>query len=435
MNRFWQLLLTAIETLGFIVGLAIVKPPLALAPPTEITAFGLESLNSIQSLEELKQLRDRLLSKTETITQSDEPIKDELRQTVQALEIKIHLEQQARENLAAAMSLATQAVDRTKDEQPSLDLLQDAESLWLQAIAQLEKIPQQTLLSPIAEQKIAQYKKHYQSIAYQVDVAQSYFLKLIATRMGNPDRVSITVCQVSDGDCRYWRGDTYPASAASLIKVPIAIALMEKVTSENISLDTKIKVSRGNYTEDPEGANIWSGREHTLRELLLRTIDRSSNIATNQLIDYLGRDYINQVLRDRGYTFTLVDRKLVGNRIYPSNAGGSQINRIVTRELTDMMVKIYNQEHPGDNVLLDALVRQSDRELGYQALSDSSEQWIGEKTGKNSKVLGTTVGVLIRKAYKERYVITITHDYNSNPQTIRQGIRDIVDHIALQGHL
>jgi beta-lactamase class A len=433
MHWFWKLFLTMGETLGFIVGLAILRPPLALAPPTEITAFGINSLDSIQSLEQLAQLRDRLINKLKITTQFDQPTIDDLKQQVQVLEIKIYLEKQARKNLATARNLATQAVEQVKDKPMSLAELQEAESLWQKAITQLENIPQESLFFSIAEQKIREYEKYYQAIVYQVDEAKSDFLESIATRMDNPNRVSITVCRVANSRCRYWRGDTYPASAASLIKVPIAIALMEKVSSENISLDTKIKVSRGNYTEEPEGANIWSGREHTLRELLFRMIDHSSNIATNQLIDYLGRDYINQVLRDRGYTATFVERKLVGNRIFPANAG-SQINRIATRELTDMMVTIYNQEHPGDEVLLEALVKQSDRELGYQALRDSSQQWMGEKTGNNSKVLGTTVGVAIGKRRKEPYIITITHDYNSNPQTIRQGIGDIVDYIAQQGH-
>lgn len=43
------------------MGLATLRPPLALAPPTEISIFGLQSLDNIQSIEELEQLRDRFV--------------------------------------------------------------------------------------------------------------------------------------------------------------------------------------------------------------------------------------------------------------------------------------------------------------------------------------------------------------------------------------
>jgi len=97
-----------------------------------------------------------------------------------------------------------------------------------------------------------------------------------------------------------------PVSPASLIKVPIAVALMQKVETEKISLNKEVFVNRGNFTED-SSTKILSPKNYPLKTLLEEMIDRSSNTATNQLIDYLGWDYINQFLDNRGYEVTRVN--------------------------------------------------------------------------------------------------------------------------------
>jgi beta-lactamase class A len=437
----WQWLLIGMSAAGLSLGFAFLQAPIALAPATEIEAPGLPDLSELASLAELYQVRDRLL---EQVQNAHNPNRSPsaglmthqllLSQAVQTVQIKIHIEETAQAHFEQAMQLAKQAVIKGKGKEQTLASLQQAEALWNDAIAQLQTISDETLIAAQAQQKRQEYGQYRDQIAYKVDVAQSSFLGEIAGNISRPDRVRIAVCQVSTRDCRYWNGDEPPDSAASLIKVPIAIALMDKVTREGIDLDTQITVSRGNYTEDPQGSKIWPGQEHSLRELLFRMIDHSSNIATNQLIDYVGWDYINQVMRDRGYEQTQVHYKLVGEHTYPANAGTAP-NRITAAELTHMMVGIYNQEHPGDDVLLDALVRQYDWDFGYKALQRSPGNWAGEKTGQNSRVIGTTVAVNFGGVGGEVYVITLTIDRSANPRLLHQGIRDIVAHIDQQGHL
>lgn len=442
MDWVWRALLVTANTVGLIMGLAVVQAPLALAPPTEVTLPDLPRLAQAQSLEDLYQLQDRLQRQLSDVLQQ-QPSPEvtaateqalALQQAIQALDIKIHVETSAQAEFDRATAIALKAVDAGRHISPSVTDLQAIESTWSEAIAILKEIPQDTLIADTARQKVAEYTQQRQVIAQRIDLAQSLFLQKIAADIGDPNQVAITVCQVSSHDCRHWNGDQPPASAASLIKVPIAIALMQKVSDENLSLDTKILITRGNYTEDPQGVNIWPDEEYTLRELLLRMIDHSSNIATNQLIDYLGRDYINQVLRDRGYKTTFVDYKMVGEETYPANAG-SQPNLITTNELTDMMVGIYSQELPGHEVILDGLVRQYDWDLGYKALTGSEARWVGEKTGQNSRALGTTVAVNIGGIDGDRYVISIILSHSSNQEAIRQGIRAVVDHILEQGSL
>jgi beta-lactamase class A len=154
-------------------------------------------------------------------------------------------------------------------------------------------------------------------------------------------------------------------------------------------------------------------------------IDRSSNTATNQLIDYLGWDYINQFLDTRGYEVTRVKFKLMGEKIMPTNPGFGR-NRVTANELTEMMVQIYNGETPGAKQLIEILNGQYDRALGFAALQGTKVQWLGEKTGQNSLVLGTTLAMSIDG---EAYVMTVI-DTRSGDLQMRQSISKIADYIS-----
>jgi beta-lactamase class A len=344
-------------------------------------------------------------------------------QTLQAVEIRIQIEETAREKWGEAIRQANQALELQQSSSSSTETLQQIYTTWQSAIDALREVPDQSLMTKAAQEKLNAYETNLELAAYNYDTARSGFLEAIAERTGLPiEDVHITVCHI-DGECRRLNGNVPLASPASLIKVPIAVALMEKVTSAGINLDTKILVNRGNYTED--ASDIWVGVEYSLRKLVMRMINQSSNIATNQFIDYLGRDYINQVMRDRGYNVTFVDYKVVGENTYPANAG-SIPNRSTTNELTEMMRQIYRQEHRGDDVLIDALTTQYDTVLAHDGLKGTNATWMGEKTGQNSKVLGTTYAF---KIAQEMYIATIALDYSGNERAIRQCVKDIAKHI------
>lgn len=247
-------------------------------------------------------------------------------------------------------------------------------------------------------------------------------LKQIATESGLSDRAKITVCTLKR-DCWHLRGDEPPTSPASLAKVPIAVALMHKVVTEKIDLEIPIAVTPGNFTED--ASEIQTEESYPLWKLLAEMLVHSSNIAPNQLIDYLGRDYINQVLQENGYQVTRVHAKFTGDRIVPAEVGTEQ-NTLTSNELATMMVRIYQRNHPRDNVLIALLKYQRDRELGYKALEKSTAKWLGEKTGQNSKVIGTTLAVEIAG---KTYTLAVIDDGEYSDVAIRDAISKISDRL------
>lgn len=416
--------------------MAAVAASIGLVQVLTIASSFAQSSNP-RSLDELYKIRDRLVTQLEQpASPSAEPTllsglvpfagnpQEKLVQQLQEVEVQILVEQRANDNLQQAVRLANRAVETGGKSNQSIESSQQNQFLWHQALNNLQEVPQNSFLSPLTASKAQEYRENLTAATSQVQQAKSDFLAEVARSSGLSNEASIGICHLSR-ECVNLRGDVPPVSPASLIKVPIAVALMQKLDQEKISLNHEVFVDRGNFTED-SSTKILSNRNYPVQLLLEEMIDRSSNIATNQLIDYLGADYINQFLANRGYQVTRVNFKLMGEKTMPSNPGSGP-NRLTANELTEMMVQIYNGETPGSKLLVETLNQQYDRALGFAALKGTKAQWLGEKTGENSLVLGTTLAMNIDG---EAYVMTVIDSRTSGDLQIRQSIAKIADYIS-----
>ncbi|MGF1534945.1 MAG: serine hydrolase [Elainellaceae cyanobacterium] len=408
----------------------------ALAPNTDLPERITAILPDWESLEDLRQIRDRFQTQ---MTQTGAAPRylpmagalltpNEQQQLLQSIDTHIHVESLAQQTWDDALDTARRAVKLGKKKGLDTEELGEIDGLWREAIAKLARIPEDSLLGEAAQDKQVEYAPNLAEIAYRYDTARSDFLVPIAETAGlGTGRVRITICHIETRECRRLNGKKPPDSPASLIKLPIGVAVMQKVIDEGVDLDQPILVDRHNYTEDASDVRV--GVEYPMRRVLRRMINDSSNIATNQMLDFVGFDYTNEVLSDRGYKSTFVGHKLVGETTFPKDFGKKGTNRTTTDEITEMMVQIYNFENEGDDVLLDSLVEQWDWKLGYAGLKQAEGDvfWIGEKTGQNSKVLGTTVAAKIND---QRYVITVTLDRSAHEAAVRRIVKEIAEHIA-----
>ncbi len=393
-----------------------------------------EESNS-QSLQGLHELRDRIVAKLESLPtprkslfssqKHETTLKKEqnLLKQLQEVEVQILIEQRANDNWRQALTLGGKAAEVGVSANPNVKTRETEKYLWQQAISNLEAIPSDSFLGEKTTKKLKEYKRNLYDSSYQLNITKSNFLERIRKDSGLSSKAMISVCNLRR-ECLDLNGNQPPASPASLIKVPIAVALMQKVATENLSLDTPVYVSRGNFTED--ASEIRARKRYPLKILVGQMIDYSSNIATNQLIDYLGQPYINKILKDDGYKVIRVNYKLMGNRIMPKNPGKGR-NRLTSNELTEMMLSIYNYEYPNSDVLIEALARQKDRLLGYAALKDlEAAKWLGEKTGENSRSLGTTLGLSING---EVYVMTVIDNRGGRDPQIRACINQLAQYL------
>ena len=428
MRGIRRFLSVANKTLAVVAGIGLVQM-LTIA-----SSFSQSS--NPRSLDELYKIRDRLVTELEQPTSpSPEPTllsrlvplaanpQEKLLSQLQAVEAQILVEQRANDDLQQAVRLANRAVETKGQQNQSIESSQQTQFLWNQALNNLQSVPQDSYLASLSASKAQEYRENLTAATSQVQQAKSDFLAAVARESGLSGEASIGICRLSR-ECVHLRGDVPPVSPASLIKVPIAVALMQKVETEKISLNKEVFVSGDNFTED-SSTKILSPKNYPLKTLLEEMIDRSSNTATNQLIDYLGWDYINQFLDNRGYEVTRVKFKLMGEKIMPANPGFGR-NRVTANELTEMMVQIYNGETPGAKQLIETLNGQYDRALGFAALQGTQAQWLGEKTGQNSLVLGTTLAMSIDG---EAYVMTVI-DTGSGDLQMRQSISKIADYIS-----
>ena len=428
MRGIRRFLSIANKTLAVVAGIGLVQM-------LTITNSFSQSSNP-RSLDELYKIRDRLITELEQPSSpSPEPTllsrlvplaanpQEKLLSQLQAVEAQILVEQRAKDDLQQAVRLANRAVETKRQQNQSIESSQQTQFLWNQALNNLQSVPQDSFLASLTASKTQEYRENLTAATSQVQQAKSDFLAAVARESGLSGQASIGICRLSR-ECVHLRGDVPPVSPASLIKVPIAVALMQKVETEKISLNKEVFVNRGNFTED-SSTKILSPKNYPLKTLLEEMIDRSSNTATNQLIDYLGWDYINQFLDNRGYEVTRVNFKLMGEKIMPANPGFGR-NRVTANELTEMMVQIYNGETPGAKQLIEILNGQYDRALGFAALQGTKAQWLGEKTGQNSLVLGTTLAMSIDG---EAYVMTVI-DTRSGDLQMRQSISKIADYIS-----
>ena len=361
-----------------------------------------------------------------------------------------------------AMALAKEAVSAFQSAQrnpaTSLENTRRERELWQASLQLLGAISPKSDLYKQASIKQSQYQQLLATAERKIAEADSAFLTQIIQDAGvSPSQAHITLCQIDNPQsnlhsgpdkllmpahpnrtaktqvksqinsqqCRHHQGDERLASPASLIKLPIAIALLQKASTENIELTQKIAIDPGNFTENAEGATIEIGKVYTIGEVMAHMIDRSDNIATNQLIDYIGRDRLAQTLEEMGYVDTYAGHKLAGDRVMPKDMG-DHINQSTTNDLTAMLVNAYSLQAPGEQALLESLQSQTDKEIGYQALQDSNFQWLGEKTGQNRRVIGST---LVMQVGEERYALTVAIDESGNAQAIKSIISEIADHL------
>ncbi len=369
------------------------------------------------------------------------------------------LDSQSAEQLKQAQKLANQAVKAFRsarlEPKSSLTYTRRERDLWRAALQSLASVPQDSALHHQVAAKQRQYQQLLATAERKVAEADSAFLTQIIEDAGvQPDDAYITLCQIDNPlanahsgpvkllnpahhsvtaktqvksqinsqQCRHHQGDELLASAASLIKLPIAIALIQKAAAQGIDLNQKIKIAPGNFTENAEGATLEVGNAYSLREIATQMIAHSDNIATNQLIDYVGRDRLASMLEEMGYVDTYAGHKLVGDLAMPEDPG-DRGNQTTTNDLTAMLVNTYSLQAPGEQTLLHALQAQSDRELGYQALQGSGVQWLGEKTGQNDYVIGSALAMQVGQ---ERYALTVAIDYSGDVQ----GVQEIVSGIA-----
>jgi len=99
--------------------------------------------------------------------------------------------------------------------------------------------------------------------------------------------------------------------SASVIKVPILLALMREAEMRRLDLGEALPVSEENLVEDSLVHAMTRGLALPWRDHALFMIALSDNASANHIISRLGFDPVNAMIRDLGMTSTVLCRKMM----------------------------------------------------------------------------------------------------------------------------
>ena len=165
----------------------------------------------------------------------------------------------------------------------------------------------------------------------------------------------IHVRRLAEDGPRWSRDDGRTVYPASMIKVPLAVATAVAIRDGRLGWDTAVTVDAQNLTFNDAPSPSAIGYRSTVRELTALMLQRSDNVATNQLYDLLGRDRATTDVQALGYRQTFFRRKLSGQLPLINDPDATGRNAFPAAEAAQLFSDIAGQRLPGAAALLNIL--------------------------------------------------------------------------------
>ncbi|MDE1975977.1 MAG: serine hydrolase [Elusimicrobia bacterium] len=196
---------------------------------------------------------------------------------------------------------------------------------------------------------------------------------------GYPEPVAIYLQDLGSGAVWAYHPDEV-FRAASLIKLPLMVAVFYKIKAGGLSLDQRLVLTR-RLRAGGSGTMKWSpaGTSFTVRDLLIHLISESDNTAANMLLNTVGARYARQKFREMGLVHTTIHwagMSLRSGRI-------AEDNYTTAREMNLLLTKIYRGQlvDPAASRMMLDILRYKKPEAGRLAKGLPWGWVIAHKTG------------------------------------------------------
>lgn len=146
-----------------------------------------------------------------------------------------------------------------------------------------------------------------------------------------------------------------PLPAASMIKVPIAAAVARLWAEGACRGEDRVTIAEANMTPNDAASPLVPGYRATLGELARLMLVLSDNVATNTLIDVVGRERATAFAREWGLGATAIRRKLSGNLPLIADPQASGRNAHPAADAATLFELIARDALPGAAWLREAL--------------------------------------------------------------------------------
>lgn len=221
----------------------------------------------------------------------------------------------------------------------------------------------------------------------------------------------------------------YPAS---MIKTPLALAVLCLVQDGVLRLDATYGVTDANMTLNDKPSPLLPGYTANLLELVDLMITRSDNVATNMLLDAAGRERATEIVQKRfGLTGTAFYRKLSGSLplIRDPQWNGTNLNTHPPHDAALLFELIARTQVPFAALLREILSRQDWNDKLSAGLRAGDR--FDHKTGSTDEV--THDGGILETALGASYVIVVytgmgsSEEHDSRFGPFMSSIRDALD--------
>jgi beta-lactamase class A len=204
--------------------------------------------------------------------------------------------------------------------------------------------------------------------------------------------------------------EIYPAS---MIKTPLAVAAAAAVASGRAAWHDRFTVTLENMTPNDAPSPLVPGAATDLRELVSLMLTRSDNVATNLLIDALGREAATSDLAALGFPRTAVRRKLSGALPLIADPQATGRNAHPAQEARELFKRLGLQTLPGAALIAGILAEQYWNTKLSRGLAAGDR--FAHKTGDTDEV--SHDGGILTLASGERFAIVVYTRLPSNDAT------------------
>jgi beta-lactamase class A len=170
-------------------------------------------------------------------------------------------------------------------------------------------------------------------------------LALLARGAGLRD-AQIHVRRLGQSGPHWSRDDGRTIYPASMIKVPLAAAVASAIRAGRLRWDTPVTVDPRNATVNDAPSPIVPGYRTTVEELTTFMLQRSDNVATNQLYDVLDRERATADVHALGFAGTAFRRKLSGALPLIDDADETGRNTLPAAEAAELFVALAEDRIP-----------------------------------------------------------------------------------------
>jgi len=142
------------------------------------------------------------------------------------------------------------------------------------------------------------------------------------------------------------RDDGRTIYPASMIKVPLAAAATVAIAEGRLAWDTPVVVDARNTTFNDAPSPIVPGYTATVEELVTSMLQRSDNVATNQLYDVLGRERATADVHALGFPNVFFRRKLSGELPLIDDPQATGRNAFSARDAAELFAALADDRVP-----------------------------------------------------------------------------------------